>query len=69
MMSWVMKTMVLFSIFCSRRTVLHLPADQGIRAEKGSSRNQSSGPTASERAMPTAAAGHQKADADRSLAP
>ena len=49
-----MKTMVLFSIRCRRRNSSCICRRiSGSSAEKGSSRNQSSGPTASERAMPT----------------
>ena len=52
--SWVMKTMVLCSAACSRRNSFCISRRiSGSSAENGSSRNQTSGPTASERAMPT----------------
>ncbi|CAK7259606.1 conserved protein of unknown function (plasmid) [Shinella sp. WSC3-e] len=52
--SWVMKTMVFFSTDCRRRNSSCISRRiSGSSAEKGSSRNQSSGSAASERAMPT----------------
>ena len=52
--SWVMKTMVLWSVSWSRRNSSCISRRiSGSSAENGSSRNHSSGSTASERAMPT----------------
>ena len=52
--SWVMKTMVLCRAACSRRNSFCISRRiSGSSAENGSSRNQTSGPTASDRAIPT----------------